>query len=112
MSHYYTEKAEPAHYEAKDGKPTTLREARKLDLVPSVTTIQGIVDKPALTYWLQKQAVKEAVEGDWYQVISTDIDIDALASQIVAAAKEKNTRARSFMVFWRTGATEPRQATR
>ncbi len=57
------------HWYAKDGKPlytvpmangkgerdTTLRDARKLNLVPSVTTILGIVDKPALTRWKLEQ---------------------------------------------------------
>lgn len=36
-------------------RDTTLREARKLNLVPSVTTILGILDKPALLMYKQKQ---------------------------------------------------------
>ena len=43
-SHWYTRDGEPA-YDA------TLRDARKLDLVPSVTSIIGILDKPAIVAW-------------------------------------------------------------
>lgn len=37
-------------------KPTTIRDAKKLHLFPSVTGILGILDKPALKTWLRKQA--------------------------------------------------------
>lgn len=48
---------------AKDGqpRPTTLRDARKLGLVPSVTNILGVIAKPELTAWLQEQAVMAAL---------------------------------------------------
>ena len=42
-------------------RPTTLRDARKLGLVPSVTNIIGIIAKPELTAWLQEQAVMAAL---------------------------------------------------
>ena len=60
--HYYTHAGEPAHFEGNDGGPTTLREARKLDLLPSVTTVLGIKDKPQLTAWKMREAVKMAAE--------------------------------------------------
>ena len=37
-------------------KATTLRDARKLHLLPSVTGILDVLDKPALKTWLRKQA--------------------------------------------------------
>lgn len=37
--------------------PTTLRHAREQNLLPSVTTILKVLDKPALTSWLIEQAV-------------------------------------------------------
>lgn len=40
---------------------TTLRDARKLGLVPSVTNILGVIAKPELTLWLQEQAVLAAL---------------------------------------------------
>jgi hypothetical protein len=46
--------------ERSDGKgmrPTTLRDARKLGLLPSVTGILGVLDKPALNEWKIKTAV-------------------------------------------------------
>jgi hypothetical protein len=47
----------------KDGSPrnTTLRDARELNLIPSVTTILNIAAKPALTVWLQEQAILAAL---------------------------------------------------
>jgi len=46
--------------ERADGKgmrPTTLRDARKLGLLPSVTGILNVLDKPALNEWKIKTAV-------------------------------------------------------
>jgi hypothetical protein len=48
----------------KDGdgtRTTTLRDARKLNLLPSVTTIIGILDKPQLTKWKMREAAKAAI---------------------------------------------------
>jgi hypothetical protein len=48
----------------KDGdgtRTTTLRDARKLNLLPSVTTIIGILDKPQLTKWKMREAAKAAL---------------------------------------------------
>ncbi len=53
--HWYTTKGEPRHFQ-DNGKPTTLRNARKENLSPSVTSILAIADKPALTNWLLSQA--------------------------------------------------------
>lgn len=63
--HWYTKSGEACYEQPKkDGsgnRPTTLRDARKLKLLPSVTTILRVLDKPALTYWLIEQAVLTAV---------------------------------------------------
>ena len=59
--HWYTKDGRPA-YEVpyadprKGMRPTTLADARKLGLLPSVTTILRVLDKPALTAWLIEQA--------------------------------------------------------
>jgi hypothetical protein len=56
--HWYTKEGRPLHeIEGANGemRPTTLRDARKLKLVPSVTTIMGIQDKPALLTWTRDQ---------------------------------------------------------
>ncbi len=63
-------KSENGHWYAQDGTPaytviakgtglpraTTLRDARQLGLLPSVTTILRVLDKPALTAWKIEQA--------------------------------------------------------
>ena len=59
-NHWYTRDGEPMYtVEAAKGgqRATTLRDARKLNLVPSVTTVLNVAAKPALTQWLQKQVL-------------------------------------------------------
>lgn len=62
--HWYTRKGEPAYtIIGANGKErnTTLRDARKLDLVPSVTTIMGVAAKPGLENWKINQALMAAL---------------------------------------------------
>lgn len=58
MSHWYLQDGSP-FYEVvgKNGelRPTTLRDARPVKAVPSVTTIMAIQEKPALINWKQEQ---------------------------------------------------------
>lgn len=61
-SHWYTRKGDAVHEVDKsssgDGtRPTNVSDARKLDLLPSVTNILGVLDKPQLNEWKQEQAV-------------------------------------------------------
>ncbi len=53
-AHWYTLAGDPCHLNEK-GKPTTLREARKEKLLPSITTVLGIVDAKGLNIWKQNQ---------------------------------------------------------
>jgi len=56
--HWYTRGGNPQYtVTAKDGsqRNTTLRDARKLDLIPSVTTILNIAAKPGLEAWKLNQ---------------------------------------------------------
>lgn len=62
--HWYSRNGEPTYtVVGNNGRPrnTTLRDARKLDLVPSVTTILNVAAKPALTKWLQTQVLLAAL---------------------------------------------------
>jgi len=62
--HWYSRDGMPMYtVESAKGaqRPTTLRDARKLNLVPSVTTIINVAAKPALTQWLQKQVLMAAL---------------------------------------------------
>jgi len=64
-THWYTRDGAPMYTvpSKKDGSPrnTTLRDARELNLIPSVTTILNIAAKPGLTVWLQEQAILAAL---------------------------------------------------
>ena len=62
--HFYRRDGTPAYsYINKKGqeKPTTLREARKENLVPSVTTILSCAAKPGLDNWKIDQAILAAL---------------------------------------------------
>jgi hypothetical protein len=66
MSHFYTKDGQPCHFQ-ENGKPTTLREARKDDLRPSVTDILGIMDKPGLSRYFQNQLLDAAWDDNTYK---------------------------------------------
>jgi len=65
MAHYYTKQGQPQHFQTvASGKnkgnlrPSTVRDAKKHRLVPSVTTILGVLDKgEGLTVWKIEQAL-------------------------------------------------------
>jgi len=63
-THWYTLDGEPMYtVVGSNGKerPTTLRDARKMSLVPSVTTILNVASKPALMQWMQRQVLMAAL---------------------------------------------------
>lgn len=83
-THWYGRGGEP-QYEvpaAKGGmRPTTLRDARKLGLVPSVTTIIRCAAAPGLETWKQQQVLLSALtlprlqnepESDWLERVMSD----------------------------------------
>lgn len=64
-SHWYSRSGQPVYEVEMKTKPgqfkrTTLREARALDLVPSVTTVLSVLDKPGLDTWKIEQAILAA----------------------------------------------------
>tara|TARA_Y100001938_G_scaffold133326_1_gene192552 strand:- start:751 stop:1590 length:840 start_codon:yes stop_codon:yes gene_type:complete len=62
--HWYTKEGEPMYtIIGANGRerPTTLRDAKSLGLVPSVTTIIGMVAKPSLENWKINQAINSAL---------------------------------------------------
>jgi hypothetical protein len=62
--HWYQQDGRPAYtVKAKDGsdRATTLRDARKFNLVPSVTTVLRIMAKPGLDIWKQEQMLLAAL---------------------------------------------------
>ena len=91
------------HWYDKDGNPqytiigangkerdTTLRDARKLDLLPSVSTILRVAAAPGLDLWKQQQVLKAAVtvprldgepEADWFsRIMQTSKETSAEAA--------------------------------
>lgn len=92
--HWYETDGTPRHFvPRKDGsgnKPTTLKDARERNLIPSVTQIIRALDKPALREWLIKQAVMavvtapdipgEAIDAKITRVLETDRQQDEEAA--------------------------------
>jgi len=64
-SHWYlpngTAMHEVARADGKGTRPTTLRDARKLGLYPSVTNILSVLARPGLDAWKQEQAILAAL---------------------------------------------------
>jgi hypothetical protein len=101
------------HWYAKDGRPcytiigkngkernTTLADARKEDLVPSVTTIIGCASKPMLQRWIQDQVLFSALtitrlenepEEDYIERIRTD------AGEQAQKARERGTQIHAWV---------------
>jgi len=95
-SHWYTHEGEPAHKQpkAKGGglRPTTLADARKLNLFPSVTTLTGVMDKPTLNRWKANQVGLAAYESRPTEGETPDY----YAKRIVSASMEQTDAAASF----------------
>src|SRR5512136_143270 len=63
-AHWYRRDGEPLHsVPSAKGEPraTTLRDARKLGLLPSVTNVLGVINKPELVEWKMTEAVLAAL---------------------------------------------------
>jgi hypothetical protein len=94
-SHWYSLDGKPCHtVPTKDGgdtRNTTLRDARKLNLLPSVTNIIDILDKPQLTKWKMREVAKAAIvipgpQGEEPVERFADRAIEHAMSQVTQAA--------------------------
>jgi hypothetical protein len=93
--HWYTKEGESAHViVGKNGKerPTTVRDARALGLVPSVTTITQVLANPSLEAWKSEQLVLAAmtlprIEGEKASDYAKRVIEDSRAQSKEAAAK-------------------------
>ena len=81
-------------------RPTNLRDARKLGLLPSVTNILGVIAKPELTAWLQEQAVMAALT---LPRIAGESE-DAFAKRVVADSQTTRDGAADFGTGFQHGA--------
>jgi len=93
---------------AKDGsdRPTTLRDARKMNLVPSVTTILKVAAKPGLDVWKNEQLLLAAltlpkVEGETEKQFIDRVVLDSKATAKIAA--ERGTRVHESIEAWYGG---------
>jgi len=90
--HWYQRNGAPQYtVKAKDGsdRPTTLRDARKMDLVPSVTTILKMAAKPGLEQWKLEQMLLAALTLPRYPQESEK----SFLTRIVADSKETGKQA-------------------
>ena len=90
--HWYGQDGSPQYtVKAKDGsdRPTTLRDARKLNLVPSVTTILKVSAKPALDAWKNEQLLLAALT---LPKVDGETEKEFIA-RVVADSKETGKRA-------------------
>ncbi|NDG20016.1 MAG: hypothetical protein EB117_17375, partial [Betaproteobacteria bacterium] len=71
---------------------TTLRDARKLDLIPSVTTILNVAAKPGLEAWKQQQILLAALTLPKAENES----IDAYAERVIQDSKQQAQDARDL----------------
>jgi len=93
---------------AKDGsdRPTTLRDARKLNLVPSVTTVMKVAAKPGLDVWKNEQLLLAAltlprVDGESEKEFIARVVMDSKAT--AKAAAERGTRVHESIESWYGG---------
>jgi hypothetical protein len=82
--HFYMQDGTPAYtIIGKNGRErnTTVKDARELNLVPSVTTVMSVMAKPGLNTWLQQQVLLAALtlpreenesEADWLTRVMSD----------------------------------------
>jgi hypothetical protein len=93
MGHWYDTTGKPCHWiEGANGKQrdTTLRDARKLNLYPSVTTILGTIDKPALNRWKETQILLAAMT---LPAIENE-PVDKFSKRVMNDAFKESTEAR------------------
>lgn len=89
-SHWYYPDGKPCYeVERADGqgkRPTTLRDARKLGLLPSVTTILQVLRKPALEAWLTEQACLAVLTAPKLP----DEQLDAFVERVLHTEKQQD----------------------
>lgn len=112
MGHWYSKQGEPCHFQP-DGKDTTLRHARKDGLLPSVTTILDLMDKPGLNRWMVNQHLKAAFEnppgklehqGEWESRIRT------LANESTNVARQRGDEIHNALESYFNGDMQKKDA--
>ena len=111
--HWYTKSGESAYtVRGANGQErnTTLRDARKLGLLPSVTTINGMLSKAGLDTWKQQQVLLAALtlprlpdepEADWLARVMQD------SKATGREAAERGTAIHAIIQSWFEGVYMP-----
>jgi hypothetical protein len=94
MSHWYDKDGKATHKvpyadPSKGMRDTTLRDAKKLELVPSVTTVLNVLNKPALTRWKLNQMLEACLGLEREQ----DESEQAFIRRVWKASEQKATDA-------------------
>jgi hypothetical protein len=90
--HWYDAEGRSAHVIiGANGKErnTTVSDARKIGLLPSVTSIIGVLDKPQLTSWKIEQAIMSSLTLPK----EADETLETYARRVVKDSKESTTKA-------------------
>jgi len=93
--HWYHADGRPQHTVlSKDGNPrnTTKRDARKLGLFPSVTTITKVIANPSLDRWKQQQIFNACISNP----LKSGDELGEYESRVRAFAQRKMVDARAF----------------
>ena len=89
--HYYDKQGNPRHFvEKKAGglRPTTVADARKLNLLPSVTTVLSVLNRPALTAWKVRNAIDAALTTPRLEGETEDAFADRILTQDVNSVSD------------------------
>lgn len=116
-SHWYQTDGTPLHWvPKKDGsgnRATTLADARKLNLLPSVTHILNLLDKPALNAWKVREGVIAVttapdVPGESLDAkITRVLDTEEQQEETAQAARDLGTEIHEACEAYFTGADVP-----
>jgi len=104
-AHWYRRDGEPLHSVLStkgEPRPTTLRDARKLGLLPSVTNVLGVINKPELVEWKMTQAVLAALTLP--RVVGEDLGV--FAKRVVEDAQSQVKGAAEFGSAFHAGAEQ------
>jgi hypothetical protein len=89
--HWYSTSGLPTHSQP-DGKNTTLAHARKQNLLPSVTTIIGQLEKPQLTKWKADRCIAQSFDNPPKE----GEDVKSYKGRIIQSLKDEQTEVRDF----------------
>ena len=95
--HWYSSAGTPEHFRGPNGSSTTLREARKFCLGPSVTEVLNILAKKQLEEWKRKQTLLAAC-----RLSDDDRDKILHMAEMVENDEEPDDQVRAwFKTLWR-----------